>query len=148
MTQEDVWRHGSEAKGVKEAVFEVATRANDELETARSEWRWKEEGKEKEEKIPKEVMPVFLSAVSLKGEKKGKENNTRPKKKWIGKMMDIGINDNSDTKRKKKPHFVFSLPPFSFLPYTIHPQKHTHTHQLPTSGPNAIIPDFSPSRRL
>ena len=56
--QEDVFRHGGDAKGIDEAVFEFATVANDHLITARDMFN------EVEGKVPREAMPVFLAAVS------------------------------------------------------------------------------------
>jgi len=56
--QEDVFRHGGDAKGIDEAVFEFATVANDHLITARDMF------KEVEGKVSRQAMPVFLAAVS------------------------------------------------------------------------------------
>ena len=57
--QEDVFRHGGDAKGIDEAVFEFATVANDHLITAREMFKDEVEGK-----VPRQAMPVFLTAVS------------------------------------------------------------------------------------
>ncbi len=59
VVQEDVFRKGSGARGIDEAVFELATLANDHLNTARS--MFKEGGFEG--KVPPTVMPVFLAGV-------------------------------------------------------------------------------------
>ena len=55
--ESEVFEKGGEAKGLKDAVFEVATLANDHLLTARS--MFKDEGG----KVPAEAMPVFASGV-------------------------------------------------------------------------------------
>lgn len=57
--QEDVFRHGGDAKGIDEAVFEFATVANDHLILAREMLKEEVEGK-----VPRAAMPVFLAAVS------------------------------------------------------------------------------------
>lgn len=59
--QEELARHGPEAKGVEDAVFEFATLANDHMITARS--MLKEEGMDG--KVPSGAMPVFLAGVRL-----------------------------------------------------------------------------------
>jgi NADH dehydrogenase [ubiquinone] 1 alpha subcomplex assembly factor 6 len=56
--QEDVFRHGGNAKGIDKAIFEFATVANDHLITARDMF------KEVNGKVPIQAMPVFLAAVS------------------------------------------------------------------------------------
>ncbi|KAF8914932.1 isoprenoid synthase domain-containing protein [Mucidula mucida] len=61
VVQEDVFRKGSGARGIDEAVFELATLANDHLNTARS--MFKEGGFEG--KVPPTVMPVFLAGVPV-----------------------------------------------------------------------------------
>lgn len=58
VTPAEVARLGGGATGVKDAVFEVATRANDELVTSRAEW-----GSGKEGRPPKELLPAFLPGV-------------------------------------------------------------------------------------
>ncbi|KIP08105.1 hypothetical protein PHLGIDRAFT_23729 [Phlebiopsis gigantea 11061_1 CR5-6] len=57
LSQEDVFRHGGTAKGLDDAVFELATVANDHLITARE--MFKDTGG----KVPGVVRPVFLAAV-------------------------------------------------------------------------------------
>jgi NADH dehydrogenase [ubiquinone] 1 alpha subcomplex assembly factor 6 len=59
VVEEEVFRSGGEAKGLKDACFEVGTRGMDELITARS--HLKESGGKI---VPKEVIPLFLAAVS------------------------------------------------------------------------------------
>jgi NADH dehydrogenase [ubiquinone] 1 alpha subcomplex assembly factor 6 len=44
--EEEVLRYGSEAPGLKDAVFKVATRANDHLITAREMWKNLQQGKD------------------------------------------------------------------------------------------------------
>lgn len=60
VNQDEVFRKGPKAAGIEDAVYEFAVAANDHLLTARSMF------KEKDDKIhvPREVMPVFLGAVS------------------------------------------------------------------------------------
>ena len=53
VSQEDVFRHGPYAEGIKDAVFEFATVANDHLGTARGMF----------ERVPARAMPVFLAGV-------------------------------------------------------------------------------------
>ena len=60
LSQEDVFRYGGTAKGLDDAVFELATVANDHLITARD--MFKETGG----KVAEAVRPVFLAAVSHK----------------------------------------------------------------------------------
>jgi len=57
--QEDVFRHGGDAKGIDAATFEFATVANDHLITAREMFKEEVEGK-----VPRPAMPIFLAAVS------------------------------------------------------------------------------------
>ncbi|KAK0221836.1 isoprenoid synthase domain-containing protein [Armillaria fumosa] len=61
VVQEDVFRKGADAPGIEDAVFELATLANDHLQTARS--MFKEDGFEG--KVPRAVMPVFMAGVSV-----------------------------------------------------------------------------------
>lgn len=56
VSQEDVFRQGGSARGVEDAVFELATIAAQHMNTARQMF---EGGK-----VPEEALPVFLSAVS------------------------------------------------------------------------------------
>lgn len=60
LVEEQVFRDGQEAKGLRDACFEIGTRGMDELITARSHLK-SSGGKV----VPGEVMPLFLSAVSL-----------------------------------------------------------------------------------
>ena len=60
VVQEEVFRKGSGARGIEDAVFELATLANDHLNTARSMFTEGGFGG----KIPPAVMPVFLAGVS------------------------------------------------------------------------------------
>jgi len=62
VSQEDVFRHGPEAHGIEDAVFEFATHAHDQLSTARDELL-KAEGSNGW--IPSEAMPIFLAGVSV-----------------------------------------------------------------------------------
>ncbi|EUC60238.1 squalene/phytoene synthase [Rhizoctonia solani AG-3 Rhs1AP] len=55
--QEDVFRMGSDAQGIDDAVFEFATVANDHILTARDTF--------KDSGVPGGAMPVFLSAVPV-----------------------------------------------------------------------------------
>jgi NADH dehydrogenase [ubiquinone] 1 alpha subcomplex assembly factor 6 len=55
--QEEVFRVGSGAAGIDNAVFEFATVANDNILTARDTF--------KDSKVPVEAMPAFLLAVSV-----------------------------------------------------------------------------------
>lgn len=61
VSQEDVFRHGPEAQGIEDAVFEFATVANDHLITARE--MFKDEGMGG--KVPASAMPVFVAGVSM-----------------------------------------------------------------------------------
>jgi len=61
VTQEDMFRHGPQAVGIEDAVFEFATIANDHLLTARD--MFKEEGLGG--KVPVRAMPVFLAGVPV-----------------------------------------------------------------------------------
>lgn len=60
VVQEEVFRKGPEARGLEDAVFEFATLAHDHINTARSMFLNSEESKIK---VPKEILPVFLSGV-------------------------------------------------------------------------------------
>ena len=65
VSHEDVFRYGSNAKGVSDAVFEFACIAKEELDVARTIFA---EGnnagnKSLHVKVPEEVLPVFLSGV-------------------------------------------------------------------------------------
>lgn len=62
VNQEDVFRHGSDAAGIEDAVYEFAVIANDHLMTAQD--MFKQDGKIQ---APREAMPVFLGAVSITG---------------------------------------------------------------------------------
>ncbi|KAG8832188.1 hypothetical protein FRC17_001782 [Serendipita sp. 399] len=55
VSQEEVFRLGGDARGISDAVYELACLANDHINTAKSMF----EGK----KIPPEVLPVLLTAV-------------------------------------------------------------------------------------
>lgn len=59
VSQEDVLRHGGEAKGITDAVYDLACTAKEELDLAR------EHSVEGGEKIPEDVLPIFLSGVGL-----------------------------------------------------------------------------------
>ena len=63
VVQEEVFRKGSEARGIEDAVFEFATLAHDHIHTARSMLLFSEEY---QNKVPKEVVPVFLAGVRVK----------------------------------------------------------------------------------
>ncbi|BEJ11642.1 hypothetical protein CspHIS471_0201020 [Cutaneotrichosporon sp. HIS471] len=58
LVDEEVFRRGTQAPGLKDALFEIATRGMDELITARRDLN-KTDGKV----VPKECMPLFLTAV-------------------------------------------------------------------------------------
>ena len=58
--QEAVFRHGPEAPGLKDVVLEVATRANDQLNTARM---YIEEARMKDKQLLNSAMCVFLPMV-------------------------------------------------------------------------------------
>jgi NADH dehydrogenase [ubiquinone] 1 alpha subcomplex assembly factor 6 len=60
VVQEEVFRQGSQAPGIEDAVFEFATLAHDHLKTARS-MLLEMEGSNG--KAPKEALPVFLAGV-------------------------------------------------------------------------------------
>lgn len=60
IVEEDVLRNGSNAKGLKDGLWDVGTRGMDELITARREL--KASGGKVD---PGNVMPLFLSVVSL-----------------------------------------------------------------------------------
>ena len=59
VNQEEVFRHGSDASGIEDAVYEFAVIANDHLITARE--MFKNNGRIE---ALREAMPVFLGAVS------------------------------------------------------------------------------------
>ncbi|KIL63220.1 hypothetical protein M378DRAFT_80050 [Amanita muscaria Koide BX008] len=59
VNQEDVFRHGSEARGLHDAVFEFATFANDHMITARDMFKGEEMGS----KVPRRAVPIFLSGI-------------------------------------------------------------------------------------
>lgn len=59
--QEEVFRHGGEAEGVQDAVWEFATVANDQLRTAREMFEQQEVWKGA---VPPRARPVFLTGVS------------------------------------------------------------------------------------
>ena len=58
--QEAVFRHGPQAAGLKDVVLEVATRANDQLNTARM---YIEEARKKDKQQFNSAMCVFLPMV-------------------------------------------------------------------------------------
>lgn len=58
VNQQEVLTKGGSSKRLEDAVFELATIANDNLLTARSMFQ------EMEGKVPQEAMPVFAAAVS------------------------------------------------------------------------------------
>ena len=60
LVQENVFRQGPEAPGLKDVVLEVATRANDHLNTAR---QYVNEMKGKNNGLLKSAFCVFLPAV-------------------------------------------------------------------------------------
>lgn len=60
VNQEDVFRHGANAAGIEDAVYEFAVVASDHLITARD--MFKQDGKIQ---VPREAMPVFLGAVRI-----------------------------------------------------------------------------------
>jgi NADH dehydrogenase [ubiquinone] 1 alpha subcomplex assembly factor 6 len=60
VSQEEVFRHGGDAKKIDDAVFEFATIANDHLITARDMF-----SKECGGKVPGPAKPAFLSAVCV-----------------------------------------------------------------------------------
>lgn len=59
VNQEEVFRKGPSAPGLTDAVYEFAVVANDHLITAREMFK-----KDGQYRVPSEVMPVFLNAVS------------------------------------------------------------------------------------
>jgi NADH dehydrogenase [ubiquinone] 1 alpha subcomplex assembly factor 6 len=59
--QEDVFRHGAQAGGIEDAVFEFATMGNDHLLTARDVFNAEVMGG----RVPTRAMPVFLTGVRL-----------------------------------------------------------------------------------
>lgn len=60
IVEEDVLRNGSQAKGLRDGLWEIGTRGMDELITARRELK-SSNGKV----VPGSTMPLFLSVVSL-----------------------------------------------------------------------------------
>ncbi|KAF8967161.1 isoprenoid synthase domain-containing protein [Flammula alnicola] len=62
VSQEDVFWHGPDARGIEDAVFEFATIAHDQLNTAR-EMLVNSEGSNG--RVPGEAMPVFLAGVPV-----------------------------------------------------------------------------------
>lgn len=56
LNEQNVFRYGGSASGIHDATFEFATVANDHLLTARDMF--------KDSKVPSEIMPVMLTAVS------------------------------------------------------------------------------------
>lgn len=58
VVEEQVFRAGAEASGLKDAVFQIATRGMDELITARTDLK-SDNGKV----VPAQTMPLFLAAV-------------------------------------------------------------------------------------
>lgn len=63
VSQEDVFRHGPDAKGIDNAVFEFATMAHDHLNTAHDMLKTSEDSNGK---VPEEALPVFLTGVRVK----------------------------------------------------------------------------------
>jgi NADH dehydrogenase [ubiquinone] 1 alpha subcomplex assembly factor 6 len=59
VSQEDVFRHGPQAAGIEDAVFQFATTGNDHLLTARDMFKSEMMGG----KVPASAMPVFLAGV-------------------------------------------------------------------------------------
>jgi NADH dehydrogenase [ubiquinone] 1 alpha subcomplex assembly factor 6 len=58
VSQEEVFRRGAEAEGVRDAVWEFASTANEQLNVARDTFRAGGDGK-----VPRGAMPVFLAGV-------------------------------------------------------------------------------------
>lgn len=58
VSQEDILRHGGGAKGISDAVYDLACTAKEELDLAR------EHSVEGSEHIAEEILPIFLSGVS------------------------------------------------------------------------------------
>lgn len=54
--EEDVFRHGGDARNVRDSVYDFANAANGHIQSARALFE--------EKPVPSEAMPVFLSAVS------------------------------------------------------------------------------------
>jgi NADH dehydrogenase [ubiquinone] 1 alpha subcomplex assembly factor 6 len=61
VSQEDVFRHGPQAAGIEDAVFEFARTGNDHLLTARDMFKEEMKGG----KVPGKAMLVFLAGVSF-----------------------------------------------------------------------------------
>jgi NADH dehydrogenase [ubiquinone] 1 alpha subcomplex assembly factor 6 len=57
VSQEDVLRHGGDAHGISDAVYEMACTAKEEVDIAREQFQ--------DGKVSPEALPVFLSAVCL-----------------------------------------------------------------------------------
>ena len=62
--QEDVFRHGPNAKGIDDAVFEFATMAHDHLNAAHDMLKTSEDSRGQ---VPEKALPVFLAGVRVKG---------------------------------------------------------------------------------
>ncbi|KDR82829.1 hypothetical protein GALMADRAFT_220830 [Galerina marginata CBS 339.88] len=62
VSQEDVFRHGPQAHGIEDAVFEFATIAHDHLNTAR-DMLVNSDGSNG--RVPREAMPVFLAGIPV-----------------------------------------------------------------------------------
>ncbi|KAF8903159.1 Squalene/phytoene synthase, partial [Gymnopilus junonius] len=62
VSQEEVFRHGPQAQGIEDAVFEFATLAHDHLTTAR-DMLTSFEGSNG--RVPREAMPIFLAGVPV-----------------------------------------------------------------------------------
>lgn len=61
VSQEDVFRHGGDAQGIEDAVFEFATVAHEHLNTAYD--MLTAEGSQG--RVPEEALPVFLAGVRV-----------------------------------------------------------------------------------
>jgi hypothetical protein len=59
--QEDVFRHGAQAGGIEDAVFEFATMGSDHLLAARDAFNDEVMGG----RVPTRAMPIFLTGVRL-----------------------------------------------------------------------------------
>lgn len=66
LVQEEVFRRGPDAQGIKDVVLEVATHANDHLNTAR---KYVQELRSKDKELLGSAFCVFLSAVYPAGNK-------------------------------------------------------------------------------
>lgn len=62
--QEDVFRHGPDAKGIDDAVFEFATMAHDHLNTAHDMLKTCEDSRGQ---VPEKALPVFIAGVRVNG---------------------------------------------------------------------------------